>query len=267
VGGRVQYPILFGVLLLAWAALGFWAGLGFAVVGSVLLVAVLAPVALLTGHRFVNRWYVLAEIAGVIAALAISFVSGFTNPAVIAFGVLIGGDTLICSALMLAKGRGAFRNVIRNLLVILATLGLATGASAVTAAIAPVPSCGTATVGTGGATSEGSALAAQCWVTDAETCQPSTLTVHDTGVDELATHRYRIVANNDSNCHFTDSVTYGPPSNPSLNTAAYTCPALTDLVGAPGEQEIQLTQCSSGVETGAAEPIIPLNAYQPLPPG
>jgi len=267
VGGRVQYPIVFGVLLLAWAALGFWAGLGFAVVATVLIVAVLAPIALFGGHRFVNRWYVFAEIAGLIVAIVISAVSGFTNAAVIAFGVLLGADTLICSALMLARGRGAFRNVIRNLLVILATLGVATGASAVTAAIAPVPSCGTATVGAGGATSDGSALAAQCWVTDAETCQPSTLTVHDTGVDELAAHRYRIVANDDSNCHFTDSVTYGPPSDPNLNTASYTCPALTDLVGAPGEQEIKLTQCSSGVETGAAEPIIPLNAYQPLPSG
>jgi hypothetical protein len=263
----VQYLILWGAFLLAWAALGFWAGLGWAIVASLLLLALLAPFALLIGHRFVNRWYVIGEIAALIAVVAIAAVTGFGNVGWIAFLVLVGGDTLICSVLVLREGRGAFRNVVRNLLVLLATLGIATGAAAVVAAIAPVPSCGTATVGAGGATSEGSALAAQCWVTDAETCQPSTLTVHDTGVDELATHRYRIYANNDSNCHFTDSVTYGPPSEPTLHTTSYTCPALTDLVGAPGEQEIKLTQCSDAVAAGAAEPIIPLNAYVPLPPG
>ena len=62
-------------------------------------------------------------------------------------------------------------------------------------------------------------------------------------------------------------MTYGPPSDPTLNTTSYACPALTDLVGAPGEQEIELTQCSDAVGTGAAKPIIPLNAYVPLPPG
>jgi hypothetical protein len=265
VGGRVQYPILFGVLLFAWAALCFWAGLGFALVASLLLAAVLAPFALLAGHRFVNRWYVMGEVAALVAAFAISVVTGFGVAAGIAFAVVVGGDTLICGVLVLMRGRGVARNVTRNLLAILATLGIATGASAVTAAIAPVPSCGAATVGAGGATSEESSLAAQCWVTDAETCVQSTLTVHDTGVDELATHRYRVIANSDSSCYFTDAVTYGPPSDPNLNSASYTCPALTDLVGAPGEQEIKLTQCSSGVETGAAEPVIPLNAYQPLP--
>ncbi len=266
-GGRVQYLILWGALLLAWAALGFWAGLGWAVVASLLLLALLAPFALLIGHRFVNRWYVLGEVVALVVLVVISVVTGFGNVAWITFLAVVGGDTLICSLLVLRQGRGAFRNVVRNLLVLLATLGIATGASAVVGAIAPVPSCGTATVGEGGATSEDSALAAQCWVTDAETCQPSTLTVHDTTVDELATHRYRIFADSDSNCHFTDSVTYGPPSDPTLNTTSYACPALTDLVGAPGEQEIELTQCSDAVGTGAAKPIIPLNAYVPLPPG
>lgn len=266
-GGRVQYLILWGALLLAWAALGFWAGLGWALVASLLLLAMLAPFALLMGHRSVNRWYVIGEIAALVAVVIISVVTGFGNAAWIAFLVLVGGDTLICSVLALRRGRGAFRNVVRNLLVLLATLGIATGASALIGAIAPVPSCGTATVGAGGATSNDSSLAAQCWVTDAETCQPSTLTVHDTGVDELATHRYRIFENSDSNCHFTDSVTYGPPSDPNRNTTSYTCPALTDLVGAPGEQEIKLTQCAGAVAAGAAEPIIPLNAYVPLPPG
>jgi hypothetical protein len=265
VSGRVQYLILWGALLLAWFVLGFWAGLGLAVTATILLVAVLAPFALIAGHRFVNRWYVVGELAGLVAAVVISALTGFAGAAEIAFAVLIGGDTLICSVLVLMRGRGAFRNVVRNILVILATLGLATGASAVVSAIAPVPSCGAATVGAGGATSQASALAAQCWVTDAETCQPSTLTVHDVTDDEGATHRYRVVANSDSNCHFTDSVTYGPHTDTMENTASYTCPSLTDLVGAPGEQEIKLTQCSSAVEPGVAEPIIPLNAYQPLP--
>jgi hypothetical protein len=267
VSGRAQYLALWGVLLLGWFVLGFWAGLGFAITASLLLLAVLAPFALITGHRFVNRWYMLGEVVALVAAIVISAVTGFGNAAEIAFAVLIGGDTLICSVVMLRRGRGAFRNVVRNILVILVTLGLATGASAVVSVLAPVPSCGAATVGAGGATSNDSALAAQCWVTDAETCRQSTLTVNDTGVDELATHRYRVVANSDSNCHFTDAVTYGPPSDPSQNSASYSCPALTDLVGAPGEQEIKLTQCSSAVASGAAAPIIPLNAYQPLPPG
>jgi hypothetical protein len=266
VRGRLQSLVLFGVFLLAWAALCFWAGLGFAVVAAVLLLAVLAPVSLFAGHRFVNRWYVIAEIVALVAAIVISVVTGFAA-AGIAFAIVVGGDTLICSALVLMRGRGVFRGVTRNLLVIVATLGLATGASAVTAAIAPVPSCGTATVGAGGATSDASAAAAQCWVTDAETCVASTLTVDDTGVGEFAKHRYRVVLNSDSNCHFTDSVTYGPHTDVTESTATYTCPALTDQVGAPGEQEIKLTQCTSAVASGAAEPIIPLNAYQPLPPG
>ena len=265
-GGRVQYRIFRVVLLLAWAALCFWAGLGFALVASLLLLAVLAPVALFAGHRFVNRWYVIGELVALVAAVVISVVTGFVG-AGITFAVLVGGDTLICSVLMLTRGRGAFRNVTRTLLVILATLGVATGAATVTAAIAPEPFCGSAAVGAGGATSDGSALAAQCFVTDAETCVPSTLTVHDIGVDELATHRYRVVADNDASCHFTDSVTYGPPSDPSRDSASYDCPALTDQVGAPGEQEIKLVQCAGAVATGAAAPIIPLNAYQPLPPG
>jgi hypothetical protein len=209
----------------------------------------------------------VGEIAGLVAAVVISAVTRFADAAEIAVVVLIGGDTLICSVLVLMRGRGALRNVVRNILVILATLGLATGASAVVAAVAPVPSCGSATVGAGGATSQASALAAQCWVTDAETCQQSTLTVRDITDDQEATHRYRVVANSDSNCHFTDSVTYGPHTNTSASTASYSCPALTDLVGAPGEQEIELTQCSSALEAGVAAPIIPLNAYVPLPPG
>jgi hypothetical protein len=267
VRGRVQYVVLWGAFLLAWFALCFWAGLGFAVTAALLLGVALAPFALIAGHRFVDRRYVIGEIAGLVAAVVISAVTGFAGAAEIAFAVVVGGDTLICSVLVLTRGRGAFRNVVRNILVVLATLGVATGASAVVSAIAPVPSCGVATVGAGGATSEGSSLAAQCWVTDAESCQQSTLTVHDTGVDELATHRYRVFANSDASCYFTDSVTYGPPSDPTLNTASYQCPALTDLVGAPGEQEIKLTQCSSAVASGAAQPIIPLNAYQPLASG
>ncbi len=262
--GRLQYLTVFGLVLIAWAALCFWAGLGFALVASLLLVAVLVPVALVAGHRFVNRWYVLMEIAALVIAVVLAAVAGFEIAGIV-FGVLLGADTLVCSALVLMQRRGAFRNVTRNLVVILATLGLATGASALTAALVPVPSCGTASVGIGGATSAASAGAAQCFVTSAEACIPKTLTVADASVDELATHRFRIVPDSDARCHFTDAVQYGPPAAPSQHTVTYTCPALTDLVGAPGEQQIELTQCSSSVVAGLAAPIIPLNEYQPLP--
>ncbi|MFZ0130649.1 MAG: hypothetical protein WB808_02415 [Candidatus Dormiibacterota bacterium] len=262
--GRVQYLTVFGLLLLAWAALSFWAGLGFALVASLLLLAVLVPVALIAGHRFVNRPYVLVEIAALVIAVVVSAVTGFVI-AGIAIGALLGVDTLICSALVLMHGRGGLRNVTRNLLVILATLGVATGASALTAALVPVPSCGTAAVGIGGATSAASAEAAQCFAASAEACIPKTLTVRDTGVDELAVHRFRIVPDIDARCHFTDAVAYGPPAAPSLHTLTYSCPTLTDLVGAPGEQQIELAQCSSSVASGLAAPIIPLNEYQPLP--
>jgi len=264
VGGRAQYLISFVLLLLAWAALCFWAGLGFALVASLLLLAGLVPVALLAGHRFVNRWYVLTEVAALVVALVISAVTGFVV-AGITFAVMLGVDTLVCSALVLAKGRGAFRTVTRNLLVILATLGVATGASAITATLAPVASCGTATVGVGGATTPGSAEAGQCFVASAEMCAPRTLTVHDASVDELATHQYRIVTDSDGQCHFTDAAQYGPPSDPGRHAVTYTCPALTAQVGAPGEQETQLSQCTGSVVTGVAAPIIPMNAYQPLP--
>jgi hypothetical protein len=39
VSGRVQYLIVFGAFLLAWAALCFWAGMGFVLVASLLLLA------------------------------------------------------------------------------------------------------------------------------------------------------------------------------------------------------------------------------------
>ncbi|MFI5287237.1 MAG: hypothetical protein ACHQ4F_13070 [Candidatus Dormibacteria bacterium] len=262
--GRLQYLTVFGVVLLAWAALCFWAGLGFALVASLLLLAVLVPMALVAGHRFVNRRYVLVEIAALVIAVVVSAVTDFVIAGIV-FGALLGVDTLVCSALVLMRGRGALRNVTRNLLVLLATLGVATGASALTGALVPVPSCGTASVGVGGATSAASAAAAQCFVSSAEACIPKTLTVDDTGVDELATHRFRIVPDSDARCHFTDAVQYGPPAHPSQHTVTYTCPALTDQVGAPGEQQIQLTQCSSGIVPGLAAPIIPLTEYQPLP--
>jgi hypothetical protein len=264
VGGRVQYLFAFGALLLAWAVLCFWAGLGFAFVASLLLLALLVPVALLAGHRFVNRWYVLAEIVGLIGALVASAVTGFVV-AGITFAVMLGADTLVCSALVLVKGRGTFRNVTRNLLVILVTLGVASGASAITVALAPVPSCGTANVGIGGLTTPGSADAGQCFVAAAQMCAPMTLTVHDASVDELATHQFRIVVDSDGQCHFTDALQYGPPSEPGQHSTAYTCPALTAQVGAPGEQQVQLTQCTGSTVTGVAAPIIPMNAYQPLP--
>lgn len=260
----MQYLFAFGALLLAWAVLCFWAGLGFAFVAALLLLAVLVPVALLAGHRFVNRWYVLAEIVGLVAAVVVSAVTGF-EVAGITFAVMLGVDTLVCSALVLVKGRGAFRNVTRNLVVILVTLGVASGASAVTAAVAPVPSCGIASVGIGGVTTPGSADAGQCFVAAAQMCVPRTLTVHDASVDELATHEYRTVVDSDGQCHFTDALQYGPPSEPGQHSTTYTCPALTAQVGAPGEQQVQLTQCTGSIITGVAAPIIPMNAYQPLP--
>ena len=149
-GARVQYLIVFGAFLLAWAALCFWAGLGFALVASLLLLAGLVPVSLYAGHRFVNRWYVAAELGALVVAVVVSIITGFVVAGIL-FAVVLGVDVLVCSALLLTRGRGAFRNVTRNLLIILATLGVATGASAVTAAVAPIPSCGSATVGLGGA--------------------------------------------------------------------------------------------------------------------
>ncbi len=256
--------LAFGAPLLAWAVLCFWAGLGFAFVASLLLVAVLVPVALLAGHRFVNRWYVLAEIVGLVAALVVSAVTGY-EVAGITFAIMLGVDTLVCSALVLAKGRGAFRNVTRNLLVILATLGVATGASAITAAVAPVASCGTANVGVAGLTTQASADAGQCFVAAAQMCAPRTLTVHDSSIDELATHQYRTVVDSDGQCHFTDALQYGPPSEPGQHSAAYSCTALTAQVGAPGEQQVQLSQCTGSIVGGVAAPIIPMNAYEPLP--
>ncbi len=264
-GARVQYLIVFGAFLLAWAALCFWAGLGFALVASLLLLAGLVPVSLYAGHRFVNRWYVAAELGALVVAVVVSIITGFVVAGIL-FAVVLGVDVLVCSALLLTRGRGAFRNVTRNLLIILATLGVATGASAVTAAVAPIPSCGSATVGLGGATSTASAEAGDCFVAAAENCTLMTLAVHETGVDELATHEYRIVADSDSRCHFTDAVIYGPPSDPSQHGVTYTCPAITDQIGAPGEQQVQLTQCSGSIGSGAAAPVIPINAYVPLAP-
>jgi hypothetical protein len=263
VSGRVQYLIVFGAFLLAWAALCFWAGMGFVLVASLLLLAGLVPVSLYAGHRFVNRWYVAAELAALVVAVVVSIVTGFVVAGIL-FAVVLGIDVLVCSALVLTRGRGSFRNVTRNLLVVLATLGVATGAAAITAAVAPVPSCGSATVGLGGATSTASAEAGDCFVAAAENCTPMTLAVHETAVDELASHEYRIVADSDSRCHFTDSVTYGPPSDPRQHAVSYTCPALTDQTGAPGEQQVQLTQCSGSTGSGAAAPVIPINAYVPL---
>jgi hypothetical protein len=260
----VQSLIVVGGLLLAWALLCFWAGLGFAFVAALLLLVALAAVALVGGHRFVHRWYVLAEIAALIAAAVLSGITGFAVGGVV-FAMALGVDTIVCSVLVLWRGRGAIRTATRNLLMILATLGFATGASAVIAAIVPVPSCGTATIGAGGATSPGSAAAGQCFVAAAETCIARTLTVAATGLDELARHQYRVVLGSDGQCHFTDTVRYGPPSNPTRRSASYTCPALTAQVGAPGEQEVQLSQCTGAVLAGAGEPIIPMNAYRPLP--
>ena len=93
---------------------------------------------------------------------------------------------------------------------------------------------------------------------------PKTLTVHEAGVDGLATHRYRIVVDSDAHCHFTDVVVYGPPSDPGGHTVSYRCPALTAQVGAPGEQQVQLTQCLESIVPGLAAPVIPMNPYAPL---
>ena len=76
---------------------------------SLLLLAVLVPVALIAGHRFVNRWYVLVEIAALVIAVVVSAVTGF----VIA-GIVIGACsawTRWSAAAVLVHGRGAFRNV------------------------------------------------------------------------------------------------------------------------------------------------------------
>lgn len=188
------------------------------------------------------------------------------------FAFALVAASLIVAALIpaglfawITKGKGALWKVTRSFLVVLVTLGLATGALAIAGAVAPVPSCGAASVGPGGATSETSAVAGQCFVASAEICTARTLTVHETSVDEVATHEYRVVTGSDGECHFTDAVTYGPPSDPAQSATSYTCPALTDQVGAPGEQQVQLTQCTGAIASGVAAPIIPMNAYVPLP--
>jgi hypothetical protein len=261
---RVQSLAISGLLLLAWAGLCFWAGFGFAFVAAIILLVAIVPLTLVAGHRFVERRYVIVELVALLVAVVVALVAGFSTASVVVLGAVIGVDILACSALILQRGRGVIRRATRNLLVIIAALGIATGASAVVAALAPVPSCGTASVGAGGATTSGSANAGQCFVVNAQHCQPRSLTVHETGTDELATHRYRIVSDADAQCHFTDTVTFGPPSDPMQHTATYTCPALTAQIGAPGEQQVQLTQCSGVVSSGVAAPVIPTNAFQPF---
>jgi hypothetical protein len=261
---RLPSLILFGLFLVAWGLLCFWAGPNFVLVAVILLLAAVVPVALVAGHRFLRRDFIYAEVALLPLTLIAMFVSGFNTAAVIAFGVALGVDTLTCSYLLLRKGRGALRNATRNLLIILAVLGIATGAAAVVSLVAPVPSCGSATVGVGGLTDAGSAAAGQCFVTAAENCVAKSLSVQDSSIDERATHAFRVVEDADAECHFTDTVTYGPTSGANKYSATYTCPALTDQVGQPGEQQVQLTQCAESVVPGVAAPIIPTNAYQPL---
>jgi S1-C subfamily serine protease len=54
-------------------------------------------------------------------------------------------------------------------------------------------------------------------------------------------------------------------TSPRHSNSSYTCPALTDQIGAPGEQGIQLTRCSCPVAAGVEAPIIRTNAHQPPP--
>ncbi len=260
---RLPSLIMFGIFLVAWGLLCFWAGPNFVLVMVLLLLAGLVPLALVTGHRFLRRDYVFAEVCLVPLTFIAMLVSSFNITAVIAFGVVLGLDTATCCILVLRKGRGALRNATRNLILILAVLGVATGAASVAAAIAPVPTCGTATVGVGGATDDGSAAAGQCFVAAAENCVAKALSVQVSSVDERATHAFRIVEDSDGQCHFTDAVQYGPLSSPAQYSINYTCPTLTDQIGAPGEQQVQLTQCAEQVIAGVAAPIIPMNAYQP----
>ena len=263
---RLPAQILFGLFLVAWAALCFWAGANFVLVMALLLLAGIVPLAMVGGHRYLHRPYVIAEVVALPLAVIVMVATGFDVAGVVLFAVLLGADTLICTYLLLSRGRHAgIRNATRNLLVILVALGVGTTASFIVSAVAPVPSCGTATVGAGGATDQVSATAGQCFATAAESCEARTLTVDETTPDEIATHRYRVVQDPNSQCHFTDSVTYGPPSSPTKFSAAYSCPALTDQIGAPGEQQVQLTQCGGGVASVAAAPIIPMNEFQPQP--
>ena len=147
---------------------------------ALLLLAVLATVALAAGHRFVNRWYVIAEIVALVVAVVVSVLTGFVA-AGITFAVLVGADTLICSALVLARGTG--RRPQRDA----QPAGHPRHARACDRGIRQSPRrsrrcrhAASATSERAAPPSEGSALAAQCFVTDAETCMPSTLTVHDT---------------------------------------------------------------------------------------
>lgn len=263
---RLPAQILFGVFLVAWAGLCFWAGANFVLVMVILLLAAIVPLALVGGHRYLHRPYVTAEVVALPIALIVMFATGFDVAGVVLFGVLLGADTLVCSYLLISRGRrGAIRNATRNLLVILLALGVGTSVSFAVSAVAPVPTCGTATVGSGGATDQASATAGQCFAAAAQSCIARTLTVDETTADEVSTQQYRVVEDANSQCHFTNSVTYGPPSAPTKFSASYNCPTLTDQIGAPGEQQVQLTQCAGGVATGAAAPIIPMNPFVPQP--
>lgn len=263
---RLPAQILFGLFLVAWAGLCFWAGANFVLVMVILLLAAIVPLALVGGHRYIHRPYVTAEVVAFPIALIVMFATGFDVAGVVLFGVLLGADTLVCSYLLISRGRrGAIRNSTRNLLVILVALGVGTSMSFVVSAVAPVPTCGTATVGAGGATDQASATAGQCFAAAAESCAARTLTVDETTADEVSTQHYRVVDDANSQCHFTNSVTYGPPSAPTKFSASYNCPTLTDQIGAPGEQQVQLTQCAGGVAAGAAAPIIPMNPFVPQP--
>jgi hypothetical protein len=102
---RLPAQILFGLFLVAWAALCFWAGANFVLVMALLLLAGIIPLALVGGHRYLHRPYVVAEVVALPIAVIVMVATGFDVAGVVLFAALLGGDTLVCSYLLLSRGR------------------------------------------------------------------------------------------------------------------------------------------------------------------
>src|SRR5579872_7086041 len=100
---RLPAQLLFGAFLIAWAGLCFWAGANFVLVMTLLLIAVIVPLALIGGHRYLHRPYVTAEVLVLPIALIVMIATGFDVAGVTVFAALLGADTLVCTYLLLRR--------------------------------------------------------------------------------------------------------------------------------------------------------------------
>ncbi len=161
-------------------------------------------------------------------------------------------------------GRGGIRNATSNLLVIIAALGVGTAASFVVVR----PGTGAVLRYRERRLRRGHHLRLRQRRTvlrgsgrELRAAARSPCVTGSDGSPRIAIASCRIA---NARCHFTDSVTYGPPSAPMQFSATYTCPALTDQIGAPGEQEVQLTQCGGGWPAAPRRRSFPMNEFQPF---